>query len=510
MKITNRRILLTLFILSVTKLGFSSVPAGETKFQETMNSISTFLKTPIVAESQPLQSSLSPELQAKWKRSPSFKTAEEIINAFDYDIKRSNNCILLVKRYSSPQDMPCVNFDECLNSLQNLSQFVSQNNHKLSLSSFTNGELHSPRTDLITKTFSQQHMAFLSNGGVLTESDLLPQEKETLNKVCVDFWLSEAENGTTRKIEEYNAVKNKQIFFSFANHSNASVFGYDVGKNKHYPLSDPDRVFGENFASPFAWGDASTLPDITAPTAEDERHLQERRKQNKFTLDDWFTGLGAVPFRLNMEKGINKKEISVFGSQKENATKILRSISEIYGLDLKYKNAEKTYYLTYPALPSTRSFMDITTVAQKIYPVPILHMIQRQNNRKYMVENSDSTFLSSIRRLKFILSQRMKEKKMTRIAFFEDNDEENLYFSIALITIPFSQNYQNKDSIIMLTNSPMKDYVSYSIKGGVYVADKNKPNDLYFRLGVVGIGSVGQKINGFYYSHSRYYGVKPQ
>jgi hypothetical protein len=504
-----RRGLLVLLVISATRLGFSSVSAGETEFSDIMSNISVTLKVPIITEGQPLSTSISPNLLVKWKSTLNLKTAEEIIHAFDYDLVRSNGCLLLVKKYSNPQDIPCVNFEECQRSLQNLTLFVLQNSHKLSVGFFDNENLHSPRTDLIAKTFTPERIAFLSQKGILLESDLTFVEKDTINKIATDFWISKSQWGIDRKIEEHKALKNK-LFFSYADHHGYSVLGYDVGSSKHYPLSDPDRMNEENIHGIYIEKENPNLRDITAPTEEDYRRIQEEEKRKKLTIGDWFRYLGEMPFQVKMEKGIEKKEISIFGNKKEDTVKILRSICEIYGLEIIYKSVEKTYYVGYPNLPIIRNFMAIPSVVEHIYPKPVLRMIRTQKKKEYAKnsKSKDNSFLVAVRRLRAIVNSQMKEKKQSKIDFLENNDQENQYFSVALITVPFSTYTSLDDPILKWTDSQIKDFVSYKIRGGVYI-EPNEPNNLYFRLAVVGIGSAGQKIVGFAYAHSRYYGDKP-
>ncbi len=115
-------------------------PVQGTQFLAGFKSLSEQAHVAVVTEGVPLKPLLdikaAPDLTTGAAIGPAVTA---LAAAYDYDAQRVGNVFVLTKRYSNPQDLPCVTFGECREAAETITSLLDAFNPHLAKSVYANG-----------------------------------------------------------------------------------------------------------------------------------------------------------------------------------------------------------------------------------------------------------------------------------------------------------------------------------------------------------------------------------
>lgn len=174
-------------------------PAQAGVFRDALTALAEQGHTLILAEGAPLHPKLPPkDVPALPQDRPLEEAIRKVAAAYDYDVERDTerrgSIFLLRKRYTDPHDLPCVTFDECARSVQDIirvmSPFTPDSSPGMSASpraSSTINELEATFYGLINSLTPEQMQALQNKS--LRVASLFPNQQALAWRFAMHFYV---------------------------------------------------------------------------------------------------------------------------------------------------------------------------------------------------------------------------------------------------------------------------------------------------------------------------------
>ncbi len=164
----------------------SLTPTQIAVFQDSLNSISDQAHITIVTEGTPLKPRLNTLAASKLRSEVAASSAiAALATAYDYNVQRVSGVFVLTKRYSLPQDLPCVTLAECSQAGQHIAGLLDAFNPHFAQSSYMDGP--DGEKDAIVRFFASLSPLQLAaaQSKMLRYGDLLPDQKNIVTSLCL-------------------------------------------------------------------------------------------------------------------------------------------------------------------------------------------------------------------------------------------------------------------------------------------------------------------------------------
>lgn len=373
-------------------------------FEDEMRRLSEQSHCTIIAEGVPLNAERDSPQQSVGEAQPAAVGLETIIrvaDAFDYDAESiSGHLIVLRKRYSDENDLPCVTYDEAEHSLRSILGLIGDYANLDAATQQDTGKLYLSLT-------AEQRARAVSGIHV---TDLSEEQTRLARSIAAYFWsvtncvqLRQAE----ALLAGIKSPKTAFVWLSIAplhvdafgfrgpiylrgvvrdcpldNRFRLTTSGYERTSNKDYPNLATLRTDASKGLPDSAQQD----PDPTDPTEIDRKlaaGMLANRLPSTRTLEElcqeWTagklgsSGLGGKSEIVHAEVGkeIGGKPVSLFGSEYSSAGQQVRAVAALYGLQLLAPK-EGEYHLILPIPVQPESAEDFPRQIERLIPAPLI------------------------------------------------------------------------------------------------------------------------------------------
>ncbi len=107
-------------------IGNPKLTSPPIRFGKAITALADSAKTTIIAEGAPIAFDETKLQSAAYTAAAPAAKVTLLAYAADYDVKNSGNVFLLTKRYSNPEDLPCVTLGECRASMKDISAMLNR------------------------------------------------------------------------------------------------------------------------------------------------------------------------------------------------------------------------------------------------------------------------------------------------------------------------------------------------------------------------------------------------
>jgi|GEM_PF-5968341 len=391
--------------------------AGQVAFEKVMTDFAKANRVTILTESQPLQLDVTEENIASVRsEAEKVKTVKErlvlLAQAFDYSVADTPalpTLFVLHKKYSNPEDLPDITFEEARLAAKNIRKATKEFEPELA-----------PGVPIwhIYNSLSPEAKQKMSSPQGIPVSQLSPTQQRRLFRVACTSYFRRLDDW--RIIEErLDGCRSPKAQFTYRPFSGLVVPIYEG------PQSDSKdmwfvalnfRVFTQSMGGTTineAKGEAEIVdnklvlykPDPTDPKAKPKasflfRPVAISLQKAVANISTRLPSPSSKVAKAVVDSHLQSKKICLFGEEFTTPVKCLDGLAAVYGLRIVHPDA-KTARITMQ-VPYQKDISEVKEKVQRLLPLPIVHIFEKGRASRH--------FMSAVRELRSLVEPELAQR----------------------------------------------------------------------------------------------------